>query len=369
MNNEKINEIEVLEIKFENQKVGRLALTPDNLCAFEYDSEYLQTGISISPFFLPLNSGVFVAKREPFNGNFGVFADSLPDGWGNLLLDRYLTEKGINPYHLSALQRLSLIGTSGRGALEYFPNNNFIDNNNFVELNKLASEVEKILNANYSENSLDLLYKYAGSSGGARPKVFIKIDDDEWLIKFRSSIDPINIGEIEYKYSILAKNCGIEMPETKLFEEKYFGVKRFDRIGNKKFHIISAAGLLNANYRIPSLDYSILLTACFKLTKNIEEVYKLFRLMVFNVFVKNKDDHAKNFSFILRNNEWFLSPAYDLLPSEGFNGNHTMTINGKGNPNTEDIFIVATQIGLEKKRVQNIYDEIKEKTQNYNENC
>ena len=97
MNNEKINEIEVLEIKFENQKVGRLALTPDNLCAFEYDSEYLQTGISISPFFLPLNSGVFVAKREPFNGNFGVFADSLPDGWGNLLLDRYLTEKGINP--------------------------------------------------------------------------------------------------------------------------------------------------------------------------------------------------------------------------------------------------------------------------------
>jgi len=252
-----------------------------------------------------------------------------------------------------------LIGNSGRGALEYRPAENSDWENTASDLNKLATDAEKILNADYSGNSVNLLYPYAGSSGGARPKVFIKMDDGEWLVKFRSSADPKNVGETEYHYSLLAQKCGIEMPETRLFEGKYFGVRRFDRTPNGKIHTISAAGLLNADYRIPSLDYTVLLTACLKLTRNMEEVYKLFRQMVFNVLIKNRDDHAKNFSFILQNNEWKLSPAYDLLPSTGFNGFHTTTVNGQGNPTHKDIFAVAENVGLDKRRAEEIFENVK----------
>lgn len=148
------------------------------------------------------------------------------------------------------------------------------------------------------------------------------------------------------------------MPETKLFEDKYFGVKRFDREDSKKFHVISAAGLVNADYRLPSLDYEGLLTICLNLTRDMEEVYKMYRLMVFNVLIGNKDDHAKNFSFILKDREWKLSPAYDILPNEGFNGYHTTTINGKGNPTKEDIFVVAKKVGLDAVKCKVIYEEM-----------
>lgn len=149
------------------------------------------------------------------------------------------------------------------------------------------------------------------------------------------------------------------MPETRLFEGKYFGVRRFDRNELGKVHTISAAGLLNADYRIPSLDYSVLLATCLKLTHNMEEVYKLFRLMVFNILIKNRDDHAKNFSFVLQNGEWRLSPAYDLLPSTGFNGFHTTTINGQGEPKEKDIFAVAASVGLAKRRTEEIFEKVK----------
>lgn len=152
------------------------------------------------------------------------------------------------------------------------------------------------------------------------------------------------------------------MPETRLFEEKYFGVERFDRTSKGKIHTVSAAGLLNANYREPSLDYESLLKLCHILTKNMEEVYSLFRLMAFNVAIKNRDDHAKNFSFQLVGNEWKLSPAYDLLPSSGFNGFHTTTVNNNGEPTTNDMLVVAEKVGLNKQRAIEIIQEIKECT-------
>lgn len=352
------NEKNMVEVFLENRQVGRLALTPEGFCAFEYDSEYIKRGVSISPFFLPLKQELFIAKRDPFHGGFGVFNDSLPDGWGTFLFDRFLQEKGINPYKISLLEKLSLIGSSGRGALEYKPDRTIPATGEFVDFNILASEVQKILTGNFSANSIENLYKYGGSSGGARPKVFVKIGDREWLVKFRATNDPENIGVIEYKYSQLAKECGILMSETKLFEGKYFGVERFDRIPEGKIHTISAAGLLHADYRIPSLDYSTLLKACHILTRNMEEVYSLFRLMVFNVTISNRDDHAKNFSFQLKNGDWHLSPAYDLLPSNGFNGFHTTTVNHKGDPTLEDIKAVAVEIGLSKQRSASIIEEV-----------
>lgn len=347
------------------ERVGRLALTPENLCAFEYESEYLKNGQSISPFYLPLRPGVFIARRDPFLGNFGVFNDSLPDGWGNLLLDRYLNTKKINPSGLSILDRLSLVGSSGMGALEYKPDNSFASIEGTPNLDFLATEAEKILNQKDTGTSLEMLFKFGGSSGGARPKVLLNIDGEEWLIKFRSAMDPQNVGQIECEYALLAKECGIEMPETRLYNDKYFGVRRFDRDNKAKIHMLSAAGLLNADYRIPCLDYQGLMTACFKLTGNIDEVYKLYRLMVFNVLIKNRDDHARNFSFLLKDGKWKLSPAYDLLPSNGFNGLHTTTIAGQGDPKYSDIYNVAESLGLNKNKIKEIYEMIEAKCSNF----
>lgn len=353
-----MNEVQVLEVFMNNIKIGRIAMTSDSLCAFEYDPNYLLSGSSISPFNLPLKSEVYIARRTPFNGGFGVFNDSLPDGWGSLIMDRYLRSKGVNPDKLTILQRLALVGSTGRGALEYLPDYSESTDEEISSFDNLAKEIEKIISSDYEGDSLDTLYKYAGSSGGARPKIFIKIDDREWLVKFKATMDPEDVGEIEYKYSLLAKKCGINMPETKLFEDKYFGIERFDRSSIGKTHTVSAAGLLNADYRIPSLDYCDLLQLCHILTKNMEEVYSLFRQMVFNVAIKNRDDHAKNFSFQMINGEWKLSPAYDLLPSSGFNGFHTTTINNNGEPTKNDIMAVATKVGLNRQRAIEIIDEI-----------
>lgn len=355
-----MNEIKITEVFMNGIKVGQIALTPDALCAFEYEPAYLASGVSISPFNLPLKSGVFVAKRIPFNGGFGVFDDSLPDGWGNLILDRYLKSKGIDSTKLTLLQRLALVGSTGRGALEYRPDYSKSTTDEIINFDNLATEAEKVLTTDYNGETLDTLYKYGGSSGGARPKVFVKIDGKEWLVKFKATMDPDNIGKVEYNYSLLAKKCGINMPETNLFEEKYFGVERFDRSHSGKIHTVSAAGLLNANYREPSLDYEALLKLCHILTRNMEEVYALFRLMAFNVAIKNRDDHAKNFSFQLINNEWKLSPAYDLLPSAGFNGYHTTTVNGNGEPTIKDMLVVGEKTGLNKHRANEIIQEINE---------
>lgn len=350
----------LIEIFLNDLRVGRMALTPDGLCGFEYDVEYIQYGISISPFFLPLKQGLMIAKRKPFSGNFGVFNDSLPDGWGSLLLDQFLKGRDIDPFRLNQLERLSIIGSSGRGALEYRPGKSFTDYDEHVSLEMLASESEKILTSSNSGESLSTLFQYGGSSGGARPKIFISIEGKEWLVKFKAANDPLEVGRIEYDYSLLAKECGITMPETRLFEDKYFGVVRFDRTPNGKIHTISAAGLLHADYRLPSLDYSTLLKVCQALTRDMEQTYELFRLMVFNIVISNRDDHAKNFSFQLIGKEWKLSPAYDLLPSSGFNGYHTTTINGRGEPMLADVIAVAMDVGLQKKRSLRIVDEVVE---------
>jgi len=356
-----------IKVKLNEQDVGTLAVTTDGLAAFEYTAVFLQNGFSISPFYLPLRPGVFIAHREPFNGLFGVFNDSLPDGWGTLITDRMLKEKGVNPFELNVLQRLALVGTSGNGALTYHPDWILNDNEKALELEQVAIVVNQILQQEESQD-LGTIYQMAGSSGGARPKVSMKIDGEEWIIKFPASIDPQNIGEIEYQYALAANKCGIEMTETRLFEGKNFGIKRFDRKENKKIHVHSASGLLYASHRFPSLDYTELIKATLALTRNMNEALKIYRQMVFNVLTFNKDDHAKNFSFIYHNNEWKVSPAYDLVLSHGFNGQHTTTIAGKGNPERQDVFEVAKLTGLPIKKAHKIYDEVLEGTRSLKAN-
>ena len=347
-----------LHISMDGSQVGRMVLSPQRLCVFEYDAEFLANGFSISPFYLPLRSGTFTAQSDPFGGLFGVFNDSLPDGWGNLLIDRYLISKGVNPASLSVIDRLCIVGSSGMGALEYIPDNSIKTSGDIPDMDILANEVHQIVKEVKYTGDLDVLVDIGGSSGGARPKVLININDKPWIVKFRSVHDPKDIGEIEYHYSLVAKKCSIKMPETKLLEGKYFGVQRFDRVGNRRIHMHTASGLLYASHRYPSLDYIDLIKATLALTKNMEEAFNMFRQMVFNILTGNMDDHAKNFSFIYEKGNWMLSPAYDLVPSSGFNGNHSTTIAGKGKPTKKDIFEVAVQCGLKHATAINIFDDV-----------
>lgn len=354
--------IKQIEIFMKNRLVGRLALTKDGLCAFEYDGTYLSAGVSVSPFDLPLKKGVALAQRHPFDGNFGVFDDCLPDGWGLLLLDKYLLMQGVNPRQLTILDRLSLVGSVGRGALEFRPDRSVMSEEVYVDFEHLSSESMKILQSvDYEGDAIESLYNQGGSPGGARPKIFTKYAGKEWLVKFRAQTDSEQIGKIEYAYSLLARQCGIEMPETRLFENKFFGVVRFDRSDGEKFHVVSAAGLLNADYRTPCLDYYMLFQLCSALTRNEQEMWKLYRLMAFNFLIGNKDDHAKNFAFILREGEWHLAPAFDILPSDGIRGYHTTSINDSINPTKDDILAVAVKAGLDHRKAKAVYKEIQGK--------
>lgn len=354
-----MNKNKLITVKYHDQVVGHLALTSENLAAFEYDSDWIRNGFSISPFKLPLEKKVFVASREPFNGNFGVFADSLPDGWGRLLIDRMLIKIRMNPAEVLILDRLAILGETGMGALEYVPEYELANSKISSSLEELEKECEKILNEHY-DGDIEQLFVAGGSSGGARPKILTKIDNEDWIIKFRSSYDPKDIGNIEYQYSLIAKQAGIEMPETRLFEGKYFGVKRFDRLQNgEKVHMMSASALLNTSHRFPALDYTDLMNATQMLTRNMQEVEKIFRLMCFNVFMHNRDDHAKNFSFIYSNGRWKVSPAYDLVFSEGIMGEHATTIAGEGkNPTKQHLLSVAETVGMNRKRSEQIMSEI-----------
>ena len=356
-----------LKVFYNDKLVGTLAKTPDRLVAFEYDSEWLTTGFSISPFNLPIQKKVFLPKYEPFDGLFGVFNDSLPDGWGRLLVDRLLLKNKINPSEIDNLNRLAVVQESGMGALTYKPEHKFETQEQESHYDKLAQECSKILESQNSDN-LDELFKLGGSSGGARPKILTKINGEDWIIKFPTSQDPKNIGEQEYKYSLVAKDCGIKMSETKLFDSKicsgYFGIKRFDRENGKKVHMVSVSGLLETSHRLPNLDYNILMKLTLELTKNYQDIEQLYRLMCFNVFAHNRDDHSKNFSFLYDENkkEWHLSPAYDLTYSSSFNGEHATTINWEGkNPSLDDILVVAKNIGIKEKQARDIALDIKDK--------
>lgn len=356
-----------LKVFYNDILVGTLAKTPDRVVAFEYDSDWLNNGFSISPFSLPLIKKVFIPKYDPFGGLFGVFNDSLPDGWGRLLVDRLFLKSKINPNEIDNLNRLAVVQECGMGALTYKPEHKFESENNISDYDILAQECSKILESQNSDN-LDELFQLGGSSGGARPKILTSIDNNDWIIKFPSSSDPKNIGEKEYQYSLCAKDCGINMTETRLFPSKicsgYFGIKRFDRKNAKKVHMVSASGLLETSHRLPNLDYNTLMKLTLELTRNYQDIEQLFRLMCFNVFAHNRDDHSKNFSFLFNDTkkEWHISPAYDLTYSFSFNGEHATTINGEGkNPTLDDILAVAKNIGLKEKFAKDIASDIQEK--------
>ncbi len=364
-----MKDINVLSVFLDGRKIGTLAKYERSLTAFQYDESWLAEGFAVNPLSLPLEKKVFCAKYDPFEGLFGVFDDSLPDGWGRLLLDRLLVKHRVNPEEVQPLTRLAIVGNSGMGALEYRPEIEMGEKVSIENLDEIARECEKILETE-SATDLDSLFALGGSSGGARPKILTTYLGEDWIIKFPSSFDGKNIGLVEFEYAQCAKACGIEMSETKLFASQncdgYFGTKRFDRKkdeqGNlKKIHMVSAGGLLETSHRIPNLDYNLLMKLTQIMTGNFEELEKLYRLMCFNVFAHNRDDHAKNFSYIYDEKEgkWHLSPAYDLTYSSSIGGEHATCINGNGkNPTMEDILAVAENACIASSKAQKIATDV-----------
>ena len=359
-----------LQVLYDERLVGTLAMTADHKAAFQYSEEWLEHGFPISPFSLPLKRQVFVPNKDYFDGLFGVFADSLPDNWGRLLLNRLLRAHGQNPDKLTVLERLAIVGKSGMGALTYYPEKEMQEKQGHSNLDELAEQCQKLLNTEYSDK-LDELYRLGGTSGGARPKIMTTIEGEEWIIKFPAHVDGRNAGKMEYDYSCCARQCGIVMSETRLFPSDkckgYFGTRRFDReIENgmvKRVHMLTAAALLELDFEQPSLDYHQLM----KLTKILtngkaEDIENMFRRMCFNVFAHNRDDHSKNFTYIYREEEeqWRLGPAYDLTYSNTYYGEHTTSVDGNGrNPGEKELLAVGLAAGMKKTRCMEMIKQIR----------
>lgn len=340
-----------LTVTYHESRVGTLSMTHDNrICAFQYDKEWLANGFSISPLDLPLKPNLFIAKPQPFWGNFGIFEDSLPDGYGRYLLNRMLKKQGINDGLLTPLQRLSIVGTSGMGALCYIPETYIGENKALPELNELQQMALDILSEK-SDKDEDILYFNSGNSGGCRPKCLYHDAEGAWLVKFRHTYDPEDMGAMEYRYNEAARQCGIDVPDFKLINGKYFATKRFDIEDGRRLHIATAGALLNESIAQPKLDYKTLLHLTGYLTQDTKQVDEMFRRMAFNVLTDNKDDHAKNFSFICREGIWSLAPAYDLtLCSNGYNGEHATSVNNNGRPTVEDMINVGESIRIPREK-------------------
>ena len=317
-----MTDAKMIEVYYHSNIVGYLAETPDHMIAFQYSDSWLRNGFSISPLSLPLNNNVFVPPekcRNRFGGLFGVFADSLPDIWGQLLLDRHLETLGISRDNVSTMDRLAYVGKSGMGALEYHPakEGDFYINAAGLNYDQISEECEKLLSSKKSDQ-LDILYHLGGSSGGTRPKILLTENGKDWIIKFPASNDPSISGKREYDYSLCAKNCGIIMTETALVDssvcEGYFKTERYDRKDGEKIFSVTFAGLLEADFRTPSCDYSTYMKLIRMLTRDNDfDKEQMYRMMCFNVLTHNLDDHTKNFSFLYTDeNGWRLAPAYDL---------------------------------------------------------
>ena len=286
-----------VDLRFTDTPISVGQMVSDNgTVFFKYDTAFIEKGLAISPFKLKLSDGILTPETSIFDGLFGVFNGSLPDGWGRLLLDRTLLSKGISLNQITPLDRLAYVGSGGMGALTYKPNlNSEVKADKLLELDEIFQEMNKVL-VGTSSDILEELFNLGGSSGGARPKIFVGYnpktnhlihgqsslpeDYEHWIVKFPSSTDLPDIAQIEYAYYKMALAAGIEMSECKLFDgpsgKKYFATKRFDRIHNERLHLHSASGLLNDNFRYSNLDYGNVMDCVFVLKTMWLPIQKYF---------------------------------------------------------------------------------------------
>lgn len=360
-------------------EVGEIVLR-ERKAFFKYKDDFLARKLSLSPLHLRQTVDIQRPETEVFDGLFGAFSDSLPDGWGRLIMDRALTSKGINLASIDVLDRLALVGESGPGALTYHPvRNEVTGETDNIDLDAIVLEANRVL-AGESSDVIEKLVRLGGSSGGARPKVVVgynPITDqlmsaansfpkgyEHWIIKFPATLDPKDIASTELAYHKMALAAGLEMHPSRLFTGQsgrtYFGTKRFDRQGNDRLHLHSAAGLMHDNFRLTNMDYGHVMDAAFRLEQDRTAYEKVLRLAAFNVFAHNRDDHSKNISFLMdASGNWRLAPAYDLTFSQSSHGYHSMTVAGESkSPGRTELLDLSKSFTI--KKPERIIDEVRE---------
>ena len=396
----------VAAVKIWNRKVGAVLWDESkNVGVFEFDKNFIDSGLDLSPITLSLseaNKGRRVfsfpfLNFETFKGLPGLLADSLPDKFGNQVIDAWLAQQGKTAQSFNPVDRLCYIGKRGMGALEFEPESGSTNiPSNKLEINALVEFAKEVLaeralfqtNLKDEKGFSDIL-QVGSSAGGARAKAIIaynqktsevrsgQIDGlegfDYWLIKFDGVTnhqlgDPKGYGNIEYAYYLMATAAGINMMESELKIENqraHFMTKRFDRVNNQKMHMQTLCGLAHFDYNMPgSYSYEQALMVMRQMQLPYPDMEELFRRMVFNVMARNQDDHTKNISFLMNSEgKWSLSPAYDVTfafnPSNFWLKAHQMTVNGKKeNIELNDILTLAKNVNI--KKPQQIIDECRE---------
>jgi serine/threonine-protein kinase HipA len=340
---------------------------------FEWDKEFLQTPVEISPLTFPKQATLHACPAEPFDGLPGVFADQLPDGWGRILLRRARELTGLSLAEVSPLDSLAQLGDRTMGALTFEPAMEASEpwaGGRFA-LESLQREVRPILEGTPSTVLEAYLLGGAGSQG-VRPKIIGKWDkeklvigDDafeaeEWIIKFRAPSDPRYSGAMEYVYSLMAKDAGLETSDTKLISCKsgnFFAAKRFDRAGPARLHMHSLSGVLSRAPTDYSIAYDHLARVTGALTKSPKEIERAFHLALFNVLASNQDDHTRNVAFLMdHGGAWRLAPAYDLTFHRTKAGEHKMSVQNNGAPGVEDLRRFGRTLGISNKRVTELLE-------------
>ena len=375
-----------------DKKIGTILLK-DGRVYFEYDKEFKNSKLEISPLKLPLSlEGVYTNNDEHyFEGLAGVFHDSLPDKFGTKVIERYFESKNIPSYELNVVQKLMFVGDKSIGAISYKPSIHKLDNHKqqeLIELNSFYENAKKIISGDAIDVVDEMLtfMDSAASAGGARAKAIIgynpnskeiisgikkelPIGFEHYLIKFDFLNDnqrSQDYTKLEYLYMNMAKEAKIEVPNIELLEHgnlTHYLIKRFDRVNGKAKHLHSVAGLTHCNFNVPMhYSYDELFRLTRYLTGNQQDLYELYRRMVFNIIGRNQDDHAKNFAFLMdEKGTWSLSPAYDITYANGtgYTKNHQLSLRGKTNDFTKkDLLEIAKLHSLK----ENIAKEIIEQT-------
>jgi len=343
--------------------VGTLALEQERYY-FKFGDAFLQTGLELSPLKMQTSLDVFTGPDHVFEGLFGVFNDSLPDGWGKLLMDRSYIEAGRAPSSITALERLAKVGNNGIGAIIYEPSDELETPNFHADLDAYAKDAEQLLKEGQS-TALDELAALGGNSVGARPKVHVYYSDlgallhakpqahaIPYIIKFRSQQDLLEASKIEFVYYQMALDAGIEMSASRLFygaqDRCYFGTERFDQGPGWRKHFHSVSGLLHDNFRLSTLDYGHIMDLANRLENNLDAAQKVLRLAAFNLYAQNADDHTKNFGFLMdATGNWTFSTAYDLTFSPAPNNCHQLSFAGTyQNPGKTQLLKLAAHFNI-----------------------
>lgn len=364
--------------------VGQLVLNGRDVL-FKYSDAFLSNGFNLSPIRMVFDNSIQTGPVGPFNGLFGVFADSIPDAWGRLLIKRKLANQQIAIESLNSLDYLLFVGNNGPGALKYRPTiEESVPDKRPINLDALNESAAQVMQGESSE-IIDAVFDAGGSPGGARPKVYAGYDPqsdslihgleqlpdqhNHWIIKFAATIDSDDIANREMAYYRMALDAGLEMTECRLFTgksgKKYFGTRRFDRDGNHRIHMVSAAGMFHDDYEHSQMDYGTLLHEGGQLINDARVDEQIFRRAVFNVYAHNRDDHSKNFAFLMdKHGKWNFAPAYDLTFSSSSQGMHSTTVAKNGvNPGKKELMSLAEHFSI--KNGEKIIEEVREVIRNW----